>query len=270
MLQEIKRIPLEGLHNTRDLGGLLTEDGKSIKHHRLIRSGNLHIMTKEDKKILVNEYELTTVIDFRTEAEQIENPDQVMEGVLYISNPILEEETLGITRESKTDKDLISMVLNRLENTENGEISYMENMYRNLITNDFCIKQYRKFFEFLINQEKGAILWHCTAGKDRVGIGTALLLSILGVKREQIIADYLMTNEFSAEHVEKVVQGIYAKTQNAQLAEKIRVMFGVQENYIQMVFETIENKYGTWNSFLEKEMKLGKEEVQLLRNKYLQ
>lgn len=269
-MQEVKRIPLEGVHNTRDLGGYMTLDGRSIRPHRLIRSGELYSLTEKDKKILTGEYELRTVVDFRTETEQAERPDPVLASVTYIPNPILEESALGITREEGTDGGVAGMVLGQMKKDKDAGIRYMENMYGNLITDGYSRKQYARFFQILLSHGDGAVLWHCTAGKDRVGTGTALLLCALGVPRSQIIADYMKVNEFAAENISQTVRAVSEKTGDAGLSEQLSILFSVRESYIGTVFERIEKEYGTLERYLSEEMGMDREAVETLKNKYLQ
>ncbi len=269
-MQEITRIPLEGVHNTRDLGGFLTSDGSYIKPHRLIRSGELYNLTSNDIDLLTGEYELAKIVDFRTQTEREERPDPNMKGVTYVINPILEEKALGITREKDTDNDVVSTVLSQLEGNEGAGIAYMENLYMNFITSDFSKQQYAKFFDVLLNQEQGAVLWHCSAGKDRVGTGTALLLSSLGVPRELIMEDYMKVNEFGVDNINQMVQSVVEKSGDRKLGEHIRTLFSVHKSYLETIFAKIEKEYGTVERFLKKEMNLGKDAVEILRNKYLQ
>ena len=81
------RIPLEGLPNTRDLGGIRTMEGKKILPARLIRSGALYEATPADLERLVGEWRLGTVVDFRTAVERSQKPDPDMDGVTNIFNP---------------------------------------------------------------------------------------------------------------------------------------------------------------------------------------
>lgn len=268
-MQDITRIPLEGVHNTRDLGGFMTSDGSYIKPHRLIRSGELYNLTNKDKEILTGEYELTKIIDFRTKTEREERPDPNMEGVAYVINPILKEKALGITREKDTDNDVVSTVLSQLEENEGAGIAYMENLYSNFISSEFSKQQYTKFFEVLLNQEQGAVLWHCSAGKDRVGTGTALLLSSFGVPRELIMADYMKVNEFGVDNINQMVQSVVEKSGDRKLGEHIRTLFTVHKSYLETLFAKIEKEYGTVKRFLKEEMSLDKEATEILKNKYL-
>lgn len=146
----------------------------------------------------------------------------------------------------------------------------MAGLYRNLVMDPFSRQQYRKFFDILLAQEEGAVLWHCSAGKDRVGVGTALLLSALNVPRETILADYMMVNTFTADVVEGHLEKLKERLQNPQLIDCLRELMQVQESYLIRVFQAIEETYGTMDAFLEKEMGLDEERRERLREMYLE
>lgn len=276
--QGIRRIPLQGLCNTRDLGGIQSMDGRHIKAHRLIRSGALFSSTKEDRELLLSRYELKTIVDFRTEAEKNLKPDPVMKGITYIDNPILEEETLGITRENEGTKDgnaVVKEVIAKIQMSGGTPIGYMNEMYKNLITNPFSRRQYRRFFDILLNHKEGAVLWHCTAGKDRVGVGTILLLSALSVPRELIIADYMKVNEFNKDEVDKLMDDLMCrqdicKELGRKEQEAVRLLFTVDRSYADAIFGTMEQEYGSTDVFLREEMGLTDEKRKYLKDKYLE
>ena len=269
-MKEIRRIPLEGLHNTRDLGGFETADGKKIRPRRLLRSGQLAGMTETDKQILTQEYGLRTDVDFRTGQERGEAPDPELPGVAYVVNPILSDQAIGITREQSAEKDMMKMLVQQMSSSEKAAEEYMAGLYRNLVMDPFSRQQYRKFFDILLAQEEGAVLWHCSAGKDRVGVGTALLLSALNVPRETILADYMMVNTFTADVVEGHLEKLKERLQNPQLIDCLRELMQVQESYLIRVFQAIEETYGTMDALLEKEMGLDEERRERLREMYLE
>lgn len=277
-LQEVLRIPLQGLCNTRDLGGYRTADGRRIKKHRLLRSGALFDATPEDLETLCSEYDLRKVVDFRTSSERAGKPDPKLPGVSYVENPILQEAMLGITREEDQGQDcnaVVRKVVNVLESDGNTPLSYMENMYSNLITNPFSKGQYRKFFEILEEQKEGALLWHCSAGKDRVGVATILLLTALGVPRRQILADYEKVNCFVAKDVAQLMETLTegmdpAARETAVRREALRLLFTVNGAYAESVFAAMERQSGSTEAFLEEEMGLTPERLQSLRDNYLE
>lgn len=117
-MKEITRIPLEGLHNTRDLGGFETADGRKIRPRRLIRSGQLSGMTEKDKQVLTEDYGLRTDVDFRTGQERTEAPDPRLPGVAYVENPILSDQAIGITREKDSEEDMMKLLVQQMSTSE--------------------------------------------------------------------------------------------------------------------------------------------------------
>lgn len=256
------RIPLHSLSNTRDLGALTTEDGRHILPRKLLRSGALYHVSLSDQDTLLNEYRLSEVVDFRTPAERAEKPDTLMQGVKYHDIPVFEEEMLGISR-NKRLKDAIS-------NFRGQPQAVMKRHYEALIRDQYSIKQYARFLDVVLHHNEGAILWHCSAGKDRAGVGTALLLCVLGVPREVIRDDYMKTNLYLESELEYMIRFLESKMiVDEEVMERIRILFRVKEEYLDTVFRTIEQDYGSVERFLRKALYLTPKAVSDLRNKYL-
>ena len=118
------------------------------------------------------------------------------------------------------------------------------------------------------------MLWHCTAGKDRAGVGTLLLLSALSVPREQILADYMKVNEFAGKEVDMLMklltEGEGQPAVRQAQAEAVRLLFTVDESYALSVFEVMEKECGSVDAFLEKEMGLTAPKRKLLEELYLE
>lgn len=268
----IGRIPLKSLVNTRDLGGYQTMDGRRILPGRLIRSGALYEAATEDIKLLTKEYRLGTIIDFRTGEERRQKPDPEIPGVKNLFNPILDEKTVGITFEEEAEKkkSAVGSLLAHAASMEGKPENYINQLYEDLALNPHAAKAYGSFFDLLINADDRAILWHCTAGKDRVGIGTALLLSALGVDRATIIRDFMQTNVYVKESVERTAALAEEETKDAALAECIRVLLTVSEDSILHAFAAMERKYGDIDAYLERHIGLTKEKKKGLRRKFLE
>ncbi|MBO4523398.1 MAG: tyrosine-protein phosphatase [Ruminococcus sp.] len=187
------------INNIRDLGGIRTKDGKTIKQGCLIRSANLSQAEEQD----VNG--ISTIIDLRTPGERDEKPDCAC-GREYLPIPIFEHITAGISHEKKAEKK---------------GVPDMSDLYRWLVRE--CRDNFKKAVEEIMRHDysTGAILWHCSEGKDRCGITTALILEILGVDRSTIMEDYLKTNivnipkaeaireKLKESHGEEFAQGVY-------------------------------------------------------------
>ncbi|MDD6022471.1 MAG: tyrosine-protein phosphatase [Acutalibacteraceae bacterium] len=260
------RIKLKKLVNTRDLGGYKTLDGRKIKEKRLIRSETLFDATPEDKAVLTGEYGLRTVVDFRTDIEREQKPDPVIDGVENIFDPILEAETLGITRESVNMRNMPKL----FDGITLEPMEYMRKMYTDIVLDKHAQNGYAVFFDVLLRQESGSVLWHCSAGKDRVGVGTALLMTVLGVDRETIINDYLLTGHYyRATNLRlKLLIDLFVK--NKRTKTYLKYLLDVKREYIEAAFDAIESGYGTVEHYLEATMGLDAEKREALRRNYLE
>lgn len=269
-MKEIERIPLEGLHNTRDLGGFKTADGRKIRPHRLLRSGQLLGMTKQDERMLLEEYDLKTVVDFRTEREKQESPDPVPAGVAYYEIPILSELAVGITRDRESERRMLRLLSERLKDGVDAAAEYMRRLYRSIVKEEYSRRQYRRFFEILLKQEEGAVLWHCSAGKDRAGVGTAYVLWALGVPDETVYADYRRVNSLTGEAVEEQLARIRERIPDEGLLSCLRSLMQVQDGYLKSVQDEILQDYGSIDRFLEQEMGLDPERRARMQERYLE
>lgn len=256
------RIQLQSLPNTRDLGALVTEDGRHILPKRLLRSGNLYHMSIVDQDMLLNEYHLTTVVDFRTRMECLEKPDTVMQGVEYHELPIIEDETLGITRMGSFEE--------MFRNFREVPDEFMLKQYASLVHDEYSVKQYARFLDAVLHQDEGAVLWHCSAGKDRAGIGTVLLLCALGVSKKTIYEDFMKTNLYLDKEMEYMIRFLKTKMiVDNQTMDKIRLLYKVKEEYLDIVFRTIRNDYGSMEMFMKKALYMTPKMLEALRKKYL-
>ena len=264
---------LTGAPNARDLGGIETADGRRIKPNRLIRSGMLARLTDEDVEYLKS-VGLKTVVDFRTSAERVQKPDRQIDNVEYIVCPMLEDKTEGITRDKPESGDEEAQrtlkMAHRLMATDPDGVRQMRSLYPILVTLEHSIEHYRKFFEILLNHEDGALLYHCTMGKDRVGTATALLLTALGVPREGIVADYMITRERCAPGTQRLLKNCRKFTDDEAVLEFVYRLDTVQEDFIAATFETIDEVHGGMDRFLREKMGLDETAIDRLKLLYLE
>ncbi len=264
------RIEFEGLSNVRDLGGLMGYGGKRIKMGRVIRSDNLSPATDSDCEKL-RRYGLKKIVDFRTEDEIKSSPDREISGTTWIKNPILRCLTTGITREeAKKPSSLAEILLSfSCDLGERGK-SWLASLYIPLVSDEFCLNGYRTFLDTLKDNREGAILYHCSAGKDRVGIGTLIFLSALGVSREDIIKDYLLTNESYASVIKEAQELGKERGVSQEILDTIEPLSGVDLSYINTALDTIDNTHGGMDSFLRNQLGLDEEYLNALRENYLE
>ena len=260
---------LQGAPNFRDLGGMETADGRRIKPHRLLRSGHLHDITDVDRQRLAEEFQLKTVIDLRTSGEMARKPDAVLPGVVYHHCPIFENQAEGVTRETVTDIDPDARMVAMAQKMEGQAYERMRELYK-VFFDDHGIKMYRQFFDLVLNQTDGAVLWHCTMGKDRCGTAAALLETALGVPYETVLADYLLTNERVLPETEKMIEKARAITDDEALFEQMRVLDSVYEEFLSTVMGIAVERSGSLERFIEVELGMTPDKLERLRFLYLE
>nr|MCR5420816.1 tyrosine-protein phosphatase [Lachnospiraceae bacterium] len=242
--------------------------GQSIRPGKLIRCGHLSELSDKDKGDLISLVD--TIIDLRSYSEYNKQPDIMLEGITYHHLPIVDDLTAGITREKESDKELYL----RFMNSPTDAKEYMCGMYRDFALNKTAGENYSAFVKILLKSHNKAVLWHCTAGKDRAGIAALIIEEILGVSKEDIINDYLMTNTYLKKDIEFLNE--YIKKQAGipddapKATEALKYLFGAEKEYIDAFYDTVRETFGSFEEYIENELCISNEEVMKLREMYLQ
>lgn len=265
-LHNSRRLCLTGAPNTRDLGGLKTTDGRVISRGRLLRSGALGQLTEQDIAMLQS-IPLRTVVDFRSEREISEKPDISIPGAQQIHCPILPQLT-GVTRELGDDGIpayfRMALQIGMEANT------WMAGLYLPLVESEYSQTHYRNFFGILLDHTEGALLYHCTIGKDRVGVGTMLLLSALGVDRDSIMEDYLLTTPYTEENRRAVCREAKAYIDDPAAQFALEAFESARESYLNAAFQSIDRNYGSVDAYLSDVLGIKSKEREILRSLYLE
>ncbi len=262
-------IVLDGTVNTRDLGGRPPASGMNIKKNKLIRSSYLFKLTEADCKRL-QAAGLKRVVDFRTYAECEDSPDVVVEGVSYTNIPVLTEAAMGITKEKIDRIDNLLRLEKEFAETDGSPHTHMRDMYKRIITSDHAHEAYRRFFDILLEDNGGALLWHCTAGKDRAGLGAVLVEYALGVSPSDIMEDYIATNHFTAKESAEYADMLFSKTGNRVIADASVLFSSVDESYLETVLDYFDSEFGGVYGFIEKALGVGRRERERLAGLYLE
>lgn len=253
-------IKLDHAKNYRDLGGIKTTDGHTLKKCMLIRGTTLHKLSKKDVTLLQEKYRLATIIDLRTNKEAQEKPDSTLEGVEYFHCPVLSESVVGISHERRV-KSFKSLEM----------MPSMEDLYISMVTDvslTNMISVLKKILTF--PPERFALVFHCSAGKDRTGILAALLLAFLGVDRKTIVEDYLFTNKVTKAKAKFVYIVLLIARMSHKIAKKIRNYFLAQEDYIQTALKTLEQRYGSLDNFFRVSLRFSDKEISDIKKKFLE
>ena len=240
---------LNGQHNFRDLGGLITSNEKRIKSGLLFRSGDLHSITDED----INKLEqigLRMIIDFRSERERDKRPNREIPGVMEILYlPIYD-----------APRDLAAMFVG--ENNEEGLKHLLIDEYARIVIH--YTNEYRKFLYALAHNSNIPLVFQCSAGKDRTGLAAIFLLIALGIEQEDILKDYFLTNIFAQAHAREIIGILNNDGHNGEI---MRPMLEVRQEYLDAAFSTINEHFGSLKNYLHSELKA---EPELLKSRFLE
>ena len=259
------KLPYETIRNIRDLGGEITGDGRKIRSGRLIRSGQMPELSEADQKSLSDS--VSVVVDFRTDMERELKPEEELPGIEYHHISIVGSFTAGISREGKSDKELLGALLMKPAEAK----AYMCKMYQSIALSDYAYSQYASFFRILLEDHEKAVLWHCTAGKDRAGAAAAMIEEILGIPRQVIVEEYLRSNQYLVGEDRMVKELVNKETEmeNPVAAESIRYLLGAEQEYIETFFGTVDERFGSFEAFVHEGLRLTEAEVETLKKLYL-
>lgn len=263
----IKRLKLKKLFNTRDLGGLPTEDGRVIRHGNLIRSGKLNKIPTETVETLKN-YGVKTVIDLRIFTELEEDPDVIIDGVNYVHLPVLCTATPGITRE-RTMKYTMVIESKRLKKEFGTADNYMSEMYCAVLLNEEPQALLRQALRLIIDNED-CILWHCSGGKDRAGILAMLVESLLGVPEDVIVADYVASHRFQRARFFWNRAGLVIAPCSLRLKKMLFGMMAAKPQYLTAAMDRVKEKYGSIVGYCKQVLGVTDDDIELMKIKYLE
>ena len=144
--------------------------------------------------------------------------------------------------------------------------------YEDMINGQTAQKAYRKFFDLLLtnDKDKNALLFHCTAGKDRTGFGALLILSVLGVPFTTIKYDYTLTNITTKSFVDAMLKQAAADGSSKRVLQSIKDIQSVYPEYLDHAVHVLNQQYGGINEYLRSTMKLSSSDIMDLRRIYLE
>ena len=233
---------LDGVENFRDYGGYRTADGRALRRGRLYRSAN-HAAASDADLERMDALGLHALVDLRRPTERTRQPSRRGPGFAaqVIVNDAGDQTVDGFHDHlSSSDHSVESMR------------EYMRGYYRAAPFEPRHIDLYTRYFHAL-GEAEGPVLIHCAAGKDRTGLLAALTHRLLGVAEEDMVADYLLTNdparfEARAPALAAWVQELTGRTPGL---EALYASMGVETDYLLTALDAIEARYGSVEAYLE-------------------
>jgi protein-tyrosine phosphatase len=245
-------LPLEGGRNFRDLGGYATNDGRRVRWGRLFRSGSMASLTESDYRYL-GQLGIRTVCDFRS------NSERNVEPTLWKATPVAEIVTWDYDMASQAG-EFVKLI--RAGITAERMNAVMAGFYGNLPYE--YSERYRRMFAELVAGSV-PLAFNCSAGKDRTGVAAALILSALGVPRDVVIEDYMLSNVYLPPE-----SGAKAVAAMGMPMEIAKLLGGVERSWIETTLATLEKQDGSIESYLDRRLGVGPTEIARLRSLYLE
>lgn len=242
-----RHIPLEGLSNFRDLGGYEAADGRTVKWRRIFRSDTLAGLSDND----IREVERLGVVaacDLRYGDERRNEPSRLL------SHPTIEVLELGF--DERPGESFLDS-LQAFEDAADAARDYLLDNYRQYPF--MYAPAYRHIFDRLLDGDR--IVIHCTAGKDRAGLASAMVLTVLGVAPDTVLSDYLLTNQ----HWDRG-----GRERPGMDPDTVAMIFSAREDYFQSAFNAISDRYDTLEDYLQREIGLSPDERAQLQHMYLE
>jgi len=249
-----RRLSLDRCPNFRDFGGYATEAGREVKWGFLFRSGQLSDLTDADQE-RVAELELELVCDFRHATEQD------LERSRLPKNPAPRVALLCISPGNLID----SLEQNAGTITRADMFNFMVSINRSLALGQR--EQYASMFKHMLETGTGKTLVHCAVGKDRTGFAAAIILLALGVSRETVLFDYMLTRHYLLP--EREVDRLSQKYGLNIEANSILPMLEVYPEYLQAALGAIDEHYPNMEVYLDQHLGVDETALAELRGRYL-
>lgn len=192
-----------------------------------------------------------------------------MPGAAYISLPVQPVDN-GETPQKMTNRksfDISKVIMFAAFNEKAKTIA--KEMYVRMVLRSDCQQQFAAFLREVVDTPEGAVIFHCSQGKDRTGLATAYLLSALGVDRETIIADFDKTNQVYAQDVRKYCRRVKFFGGKEEEMAVVKAFIGANtENFIRAL-DLIDAEYGSMDAYLRHVLGLTDADFETLRARYL-
>ena len=267
----IKKIKLKGARNTRLVPAFIAADGKRVKEGAFIRSGKLNKVPKKKLNNFLDEYNVTKILDFRTDVEVHEAGSITYPSdVEYQHLPLLNKAFFGVTHEKKMSKILYKESKKmKLEDIEPG---YMTDMYKSIVFDPYSQSKFKEFFDVILNNEDGgSILYHCNGGKDRTGITTLFILTLLGVSEEDILNDFAMSDYFNRHYNRsRIILMTLFLFPARKFSRILNSMLHAKRIYLENMIAAINEKFGSVLNYLKEAIGINEEKQNKLKLLYLE
>ena len=261
-LSPAETVPVDGAPNFRDIGGYTTADGRRVRYGKLFRSGML-VGVSDEGVAALEALGIRMVVDLRTQVEvDALGPDRLPDGARVVQ----------IRVPSAGADPMVAEAL------KTGRFPYLPDLVsvnRAYITDDAA--EFGELLTLLSDNANLPAVIHCLGGKDRTGVGTALLLTILGVPWPTVRQDYLLSNAYFSDSggnqpdsLNRAMENRLGRAPDFGDERSRTAFFVLRPEYIDVVLEEITKDGRTFKDFVRDELGLSTATVERLRAEFLE
>lgn len=253
-------VEVQGAENVRDLGGIPVFGGRVVKPRLLYRGSALGALAAEGVDVLFRQRGVTCVVDLRCGWERTAKPDVEVPGVENLHIPFYDQEKVGI---EYTEPAEGTKVVGR-------DVACDPDRFYRSLANPLTVGQMRQCLDEIFSRvaEGKPVYVHCSGGKDRAGIMTLLVLTVLGASPEAIRDDYLLTNESRDKNYQENYERFLNFAEgNEQRARELVDSHRARPENLQAFYEVVCQRYGCMEDFLEEKLGMSAARCAWLREK---
>lgn len=249
-------LKISGGLNFRDMGGYRTVDGRTVRWATLYRSG---VMSKIDPSEIatLKSLGIVSICDLRTTRERARRPTTWHEG----------SSVEMLTRDYDMSAGVLKELIGERQGSADVIAEHMHVIYRDLLEEQ--AESYTALFRRLADG-KVPLVFNCAAGKDRTGIAAALILSALGVSREDVMADYALTNEFIDGLVDLMRQDEDFSEWFSEQPKSAFPLLSADPRYLEVMFVELDERYGGLKHYLADMLHIDEADIESMRRNLLE
>lgn len=252
-------ITIGSVPNFRDIGGYATAGGGRVRAGVLYRSAALNALSDADLPAF-RALGIRAIFDLRTHDERSMQPNPAMPDVRTVALDVLADATEAAPAQLESalaDPAAVARVLGG-----NSAVRLFQQGYRDIVSLPSARRAYRQFFSDLADAGSRPALVHCSTGKDRTGWAAAVALMLAGVSRDDVMNDYLLTNQ----DLLPALQPVFAQFERAGGdPEILRPILGVQPDYLDTALAEMHARFGSLEAYLSDGLSLADSTLSALR-----